>query len=76
VRTGDVVQNGQVGAGGSYLSQSPNWLHFGLGNVETVDEISILWPDGHRELFTDVPADQLHQYTHAWGSTADTPPKR
>ncbi len=64
VRTGDVVQCFQVGAGGTYLSQSPNRLHFGLGDAETVDEVSILWPDGQQEQHADVPVDQLIRYSH------------
>ena len=70
VRTGDITQNAQVGAGGSYLSQPPNDVHFGLGEAETVDEIRILWPDGHQEQFTDVPVDQVIRYTHSWVAPA------
>ncbi len=74
VRVGDVVQAFQVGAGGAYLSQPPNWLHFGLGDATTVDEISIVWPDGHEEQFTDVAADQTVRYTHTFvRQRRDTP---
>lgn len=68
VRTGKVVQFAQVGTGGSYLSQSPSWLHFGLGMAETVDEITILWPDGYQESVLNLPADQTYQFRHTWNS--------
>ena len=63
-RTGSIVRTAQVGAGGTYLSQSASDLHFGLGDSATVDEISITWPDGVVERHLDLPVDQLHTFTH------------
>ena len=63
-RTGSIVRTAQVGAGGTYLSQSASDLHFGLGDSATVDGISITWPDGVVERHLDLPVDQLHTFTH------------
>ncbi|MGH7171840.1 MAG: CRTAC1 family protein [Gemmataceae bacterium] len=35
----------------SYLSSSVPVAHFGLGTVNRVDAVEIVWPDGRRELF-------------------------
>ncbi len=34
-----------VEAGNGYASQSPNQLHFGLGDCKTIQSLSIYWPD-------------------------------
>jgi enediyne biosynthesis protein E4 len=41
----------QIDAGGSYLSSSDPRAHFGLGAVDRVEHIEVLWPDGLREEF-------------------------
>jgi len=46
-----VRQEREVRAGGSYLSQSQQWPHFGLGAASQVDSLWVYWPSGalHRE---------------------------
>ncbi|HJN08976.1 MAG TPA: CRTAC1 family protein [Pirellulaceae bacterium] len=73
IRIGDRVQTAQVGADGSYLSQSPTDLHFGLADTETVDEITIHWPDGSQDRYENVACDQVVQYSHSM-STVDLQP--
>ena len=51
-------QTAEMGAGGSYLSQSPPDLHFGLGPIDTIEELAIRWPDGTLETLQGVSADQ------------------
>lgn len=36
----------EVRSGGSYLSQSDTCLHFGLGEAEVADEVTVHWPSG------------------------------
>jgi len=45
-------------AGEGYLSQSSKWLHFGLGETETVDSVTVQWPDGSTETKTNILVDQ------------------
>lgn len=59
VRCGDTVQFAQVGADGSYLSQSQTDLHFGLGSCEEI-EASIHWPDGQADHHT-LQTNQVHE---------------
>ena len=46
-------------AGGTGLgtSASPE-LHFGLGDIETIDTLRVTWPDGLVEEFHDIPSKQ------------------
>ncbi len=39
-------------AGDGYLSQSSKWVHFGLGEADRIDRLTVTWPDGKREDLT------------------------
>ena len=41
----------------SYASSSQAVAHFGLGEVDRIDQVAVTWPDGETEQFTDVPID-------------------
>ncbi len=45
--------------GNSFGAQSDPRIHFGLGTATQVDVITIQWPSGRTEQWTDVPANQL-----------------
>jgi hypothetical protein len=62
---GDLVQTGEVLSGGSYLSQSDLRIHFGLGSKEQVDRVEILWPDGKKEIRTNLAADHIYPLKEA-----------
>jgi hypothetical protein len=49
----------QVDAGGSYLSSSDPRAHFGLGQLQRVDTIHVLWPDSVKEDFDCGAVDRL-----------------
>jgi hypothetical protein len=46
------------------VGQGPSRLHFGLGDVETVDRVEIRWPDGDLQVADDVPVRRLLTVTH------------
>ena len=48
----------EVGAQASYLSQNDPTEHFGLGARRQVDSVVITWPDGKRQILTQVAVDQ------------------
>ena len=52
----------EVTAGRGQRMQKPTRLHFGLGNITSVDSIVVRWPDANqsRELFTNIAVDQLN----------------
>ncbi|MEO0732648.1 MAG: CRTAC1 family protein [Bacteroidota bacterium] len=47
------------GGGSSHLSQSSSYVHFGLGDLTSVDSLLVRWPCGEEELLTNVVANQL-----------------
>ena len=59
VKAGDLVQVGQVGAGGGYLSTKDIRLHFGLGDHPKVDEIEIRWPSGIVQNIKNVEVNRI-----------------
>jgi hypothetical protein len=42
----------------SFHSQMPNIVHFGLGDAEQVDRLTIRWPSGKVQELTNLPADR------------------
>ena len=46
------------------VGQGPSELHFGLGDAETADEVSVRWPDGARSVFYDMPLRRRVTVTH------------
>jgi hypothetical protein len=59
VRTGSTVQRRLVQSGSSYLSQEDKRLHVGLGPLDRVDSVEVVWPDGSTLVLQDVKADQI-----------------
>jgi hypothetical protein len=48
----------QCQTGGSYLSASDRRVHFGLGAATTVEKLTVRWPSGHTDVYTDLKADR------------------
>jgi hypothetical protein len=47
------------GGGGQFFSQgSSGPLHFGLGQVNIVDSLTIFWPSGIAQVLTNIAANQ------------------
>jgi hypothetical protein len=42
----------------TYRSQAPNIVHFGLGDAEVVDRLTIRWPSGRVQELRDIAADR------------------
>ena len=77
-----VVINGRqtksLHAGDGFLSQSSKWLHFGLGDIENIDTLTIHWPGGADETITDLAPNQFYKITQGSGSAVawKPPPTR
>ena len=41
-------------AGDGYLSQASKWIHFGLGNRDSVRKVTVRWPGGDTEEFSGI----------------------
>ena len=55
-----------VRAGEGYLAQCSRWVHFGLGDVTEIPQVTVRWPDGKVESFHDVKPNR--RYTLEQGS--------
>ncbi|MFO0942104.1 MAG: CRTAC1 family protein [Pirellulales bacterium] len=45
----------QINGGGSYISQNPYTVHWGLPADDTVEKVTIHWPSGQVQVLTDLP---------------------
>ena len=46
------------------VGQSPSRLHFGLGAVDQVDEVRVMWPDGSLTYASNVPTRRTLTFLH------------
>ena len=44
----------------SYLSQVEAVLTFGLGPAKQADQVTVVWPDGQKETWSDLDANRVH----------------
>ena len=58
-RAGQPTRWRRVGTDGSYLSASDSRVHVGLGAAATPVAVTVQWPDGVRERWTNVAVDRL-----------------
>ncbi len=58
-----LIQAREVQAGSSYLSTDSLELEFGLGDADSVEEVTILWPSGRVQTLTDLDANQVVKIT-------------
>jgi hypothetical protein len=59
VEAGGTVQRRQVMPARSYLSQVELPVTFGLGDQESIDRVTVNWPDGSRQEVVSAPVDRL-----------------
>ena len=57
----------RLNAGDSFLSQSSQWLHFGLGEKEQINKIIIDWPGDDPEEHSNVKINQFYIATQEAG---------
>ena len=62
-------QRGDVLSGGSYLSSNDMRVHFGLDNLDKVDQLEIHWPSGAVEKVTLPAVDRIYTITEGKGIT-------
>lgn len=52
-----------LSSGRGLLVQGPSVLHFGLGDADEIDSVSVLWPNQNVEVFHSVPVNSLISLT-------------
>lgn len=55
----DKVQTRQLINARGYMSSVSNTLHFGLGDVQNIDKIDVIWPDGKTQQLENIKSNQL-----------------
>ena len=64
-------------AGEGFLGQSSKWLHFGLGESKAIDSLTVYWPGGKAESFSDLQPNSWFLLKQDTGkATPWTPPNR
>ena len=58
-------------AGDGFLSQSSKWLHFGLGDSDAIEQLTIRWPDGKQETITDLQVNRRYGITQGAGKAEE-----
>lgn len=43
-----------------YQASSTHYMHFGLGKAESIDSVTIIWPDQTKQTLTNLPINQYH----------------
>jgi hypothetical protein len=61
VRSSRGVQTARIVTGDSFLSQHANAVHFGLGEVDKVASIEIVWPNGKKRTIPAPAVDRYHR---------------
>jgi hypothetical protein len=74
IETGAGTQVRQLVVGRGYLSSSEPVLHFGLGDETTIQRLTIEWPSGHRQTFTNLAANRRYTITEPTGPAEKQPP--
>src|SRR5258708_2716818 len=72
VTAGKLVQTAEVRAGGGYLSSNDPRLHFGLATETKLNQVTIRWPSGDKEILKDLSADFIYTLTEGKGATGRT----
>ncbi|MDQ6706887.1 MAG: CRTAC1 family protein [Acidobacteriota bacterium] len=58
VRVGGAIQMREINGASGYLSSSSRRAHFGFGANGQVDEVTIIWPNGRKQLLNNVKTNQ------------------
>jgi len=67
VSAGGVSQYREQNGGYHRWSQNHKRIHFGLAGYDRVDTITVTWPSGLVETYSDIPADSLYVMTEGQG---------
>lgn len=62
----------EVKAGESYLSHNQMILHFGVGEVNVIPEVTVTWPDGTRQTHKTIKTGHHHSIRKGVGAVATT----
>ncbi|MEL7147593.1 MAG: FG-GAP-like repeat-containing protein, partial [Bacteroidota bacterium] len=59
IRLGEQLQLAENQPSRGFQSASEPLIHFGLGEHERIDELKVIWPDGHMQILTQLSINQV-----------------
>jgi hypothetical protein len=71
LEAGGLKQSRHIVAGRAWLSGSEPMVHFGLGTAAQVDKLTVRWPSGVVQIFSNLPANHRH-VIHETGSNDES----
>jgi enediyne biosynthesis protein E4 len=74
IETGSGVQVRTLVLARGILSSSEPILHFGLGDERSIRRLTVSWPSGHEQAFTDLGVDRRFTITEPEGPAPAPPP--
>jgi hypothetical protein len=74
VEAGGVILNSYLSSGSSYLSANDPRLHFGLAAAIKVERVTVQWPNGEKETWGPLVADQFITLTEGRSPQTGTVP--
>ncbi len=64
IKDGEMTQKREVSIGSNFTSHNPTRQFFGLGDITSLSEMTINWPDGTQTTQTNISANQDLVITH------------
>ena len=74
IRAGGRTFTRELHAGSSYLSSDEPAVHAGLGGAERIDEVTVRWPGGPVETFTNLPVNRRMTLRRGDSTVPQPPP--
>ncbi|MGI9241707.1 MAG: FG-GAP-like repeat-containing protein, partial [Verrucomicrobiales bacterium] len=74
IETGSGRQVREIFCSRGYLGSDEAMAHFGLGADDSIKELTVAWPSGHRQTFTDLAGSSLYEITEPDGPPATGSP--
>ncbi|MBT34561.1 MAG: RNA-binding protein [Thalassobius sp.] len=74
IKYGDHIQSQHQSLVRGFQSSQEPILHFGLGNVHTVDQLEIIWPDGKQQVLKDIATGQVLDIYYKNAQSSDLTP--
>ena len=63
IRSGSTKQIRYLTLSRGYMASGEAIAHFGTGKNDKIDELSVHWPSGHKQVFNNLSSDQIYTIT-------------
>jgi hypothetical protein len=72
VEAGGMKLIDEIAGGSGYASQNSLTLHFGLAQATVIDKLTIRWPNGLTEEFTEMDVNETYHFIEGQGIATET----